>query len=156
VLGAISVVSGFWRAAGDVKARQALALGATLKAVGSIYRAVYRASRGHLGGTFQGGPVLLLTTIGRRPGQQPSRPLCDRADGTRLILVASAGGAPYHPGWYLNLQTDPRVTVRTGVDAQTMRARTATGDEQIRLWARVIQRYPICAVYQRRTTQLLP
>src|SRR5262245_43590667 len=52
---AISVVIGLWRAARDVKALQALALGATLKVVGSIHRAVYRASRGHLGGTFQGG-----------------------------------------------------------------------------------------------------
>jgi deazaflavin-dependent oxidoreductase (nitroreductase family) len=151
-----TVDSSLRTAARDVKALQARASRGTLKVVASMHQAAYQASAGHLGGTFRGGPVLLLTTIGRRSGQERRWPLCYVSDGPRYALVASAGGARRHPGWYLNLQTNPRVTVQTSDGEQTMRARTATGDERARLWARLLRRYPVCGDYQRRTPRRRP
>lgn len=128
----------------------------TLGIVGTCHRLVYRTSGGRLGRTVRGGPVLLLTTVGRRSGRSRTWPLCYVADGEALVLVASAGGAPRHPGWYLNLRYRRRVIVRRGDQARPMLARTAEGQERAQLWERIVQQYPICADYQRRTTREFP
>jgi F420H(2)-dependent quinone reductase len=128
-----------------------------LKALGAMHRLLYRTSCGGLARCVRGAPVLLLTTTGRRSGQSRTWPVCylPAGDGD-LILVASAAGAPRHPGWYLNLRADPRVTVQLGDRTCTMRARTAEGPERARLWERVVQCYPVCTNYQGRTRREMP
>src|ERR1700692_1659379 len=71
----------------------------------------YRLSGGKLGGHMGRGPVLLLTTTGRKTGLQRTTPLLYLNDGDNLILVASYGGAPTHPVWWLNLQANPQAEV---------------------------------------------
>jgi deazaflavin-dependent oxidoreductase (nitroreductase family) len=127
-----------------------------LRLIGTLHRLAYRATGGWLGRTVRGGPVLLLTTVGRRSGQPRTWPLCYVEEGDRLILVASACGAPRHPGWYLNLIARQCVTVQRGSEAQIMRARIAEGTERARLWKQVVGQYPNCVDYQQRTTRLIP
>jgi deazaflavin-dependent oxidoreductase (nitroreductase family) len=127
-----------------------------LRLVGTVHRLAYRISDGRLGRSAQGGPVLLLTTIGRRTGRERTWPLCYIRERDALVLVASAGGAPRQPGWYLNLQAQPRVTVQIGDQTWTMRARTAEGSERTRLWGRIVRHYPVCAGYQGRTSREIP
>jgi deazaflavin-dependent oxidoreductase (nitroreductase family) len=136
--------------------RRALAERVVLRLIGTLHRLAYCATGGWLGRTVQGGPVLLLTTVGRRSGRPRTWPLCYVQEGDRLILVASAGGAPRHPGWYLNLIGRHCVTVQRGSEAQIMRARIAEGTERARLWTQVVGQYPSCVDYQQRTTRLIP
>ena len=72
---------------------------------------VYRLSSGKIGGRVGKSPVLLLTTTGRKTGQQRTIPLLYLNNGDNLILVASNGGAPTHPVWWLNLQANPKAIV---------------------------------------------
>lgn len=127
-----------------------------LKVAGLFHRAVYRASGGQIGRTLAGAPVLLLTTTGGKTGQLRTRPLCYLEIEGRLIVIASAGGAACHPAWYLNLRRNPRVSVQRGQVTQTMAARSAVGAERVRLWEGIIERYPVCAEYQRRAHREIP
>ena len=71
-------------------------------------------------------PVLLLTTTGAKTGKQRVTPLNFTIDGDRIVVVASKGGAPAHPSWYLNLVANPEVTIELG--AETFQAHAATVD----------------------------
>ena len=125
--------------------------------IGTLHRLLYRCSGGRIGGTLRGGPVLLLTTTGRRSGQERTWPLCYLpASGDELILVAAARGAPRHPAWYLNLRADPRVSIRSGERSRKMVARTAEESERARLWQLIVRRYPVVANYQRKSGREIP
>ena len=127
-----------------------------LKVTGTLHRLLYRWSGGRMGRTFRGGPVLLLTTTGRKTGRQRTWPLCYLITGDDLVLVASAGGVPRHPAWYLNLRANPRVSIQLGDRTRTMVARTAEGTERARLWERAVRQYSGCAGYQRRSGREIP
>jgi len=101
-------------------------------------------------------PTLLLTTSGRRSGQPITMPLIyGEADGT-YVVVASKGGAPTHPGWYLNLVAHPAVEVQVLVDRFRAKARTATGEERARLWQTMAAIYPPYNAYQAKTQREIP
>ena len=75
----------------------------------------YRMTGGVIGGNVLGMPALLLTTTGRKSGQQRTTPLTYLRDGEHMVLVASNGGNPSHPAWFLNLQANPEAEVQVGV-----------------------------------------
>ncbi len=127
-----------------------------MRAAGSLHRGLYRLSGGRFGTALGGMQVLLLTTTGRKSGQARTWPLAYFRDGERVIVVASAGGEPKHPAWYLNLRDNPAVTVQLGATTRRMTATTATGDERARLWARIVAVAPNFADYQRKTTREIP
>ena len=128
----------------------------TIKIIGAIHRWLYRGSGGKWGQTFFGSPILLLTTTGRRTGQPRTWPLTYLPEGERLIVIASNGGQPNHPAWYLNLQSNPQVSAQLGDQTHTMIAKTAEGAERARLWSRVVEEYPAYAGYQRKTDRQIP
>jgi deazaflavin-dependent oxidoreductase (nitroreductase family) len=128
-----------------------------MRVIGTLHRLLYRCSSGRIGGILRGGPVLLLTTTGRRTGQERTWPLCYlSAPGDELVLVASAGGAPRHPAWYLNLRADLRVSIRLGEKSRKMVARIAEESERARLWELIVRRYPVVANYQRKSGREIP
>jgi deazaflavin-dependent oxidoreductase (nitroreductase family) len=43
-------------------------------------------------------------------------PLVYFPDGDRMVIVASAAGAPKNPDWYHNIKARPRVEVEVGTD----------------------------------------
>ena len=81
-----------------------------------------------------GVPTLILTTTGRRSGEQRPTPLIYGRHGDDYLVVASKGGAPEPPAWYLNLSEDPDVEVQVRADRFPARARTATPEEKPELW----------------------
>ena len=101
-------------------------------------------------------PTLLLTTTGRKSGKQLTSPLIYGVDGSNYVVVASKGGAPEHPSWYLNLQTQPDVEVQVVEKKTRAVARTATGAERQRLWEMMTAIYPPYPSYQRKTNREIP
>jgi deazaflavin-dependent oxidoreductase (nitroreductase family) len=86
-----------------------------MRTVSALNTCIYQVSGGRWLGRFpSGAPVCLLTTQGRKSGQRRTVPLLYLADGDDLVLVASQGGAPQHPGWYFNLVADPTAEVQVG------------------------------------------
>jgi deazaflavin-dependent oxidoreductase (nitroreductase family) len=84
-------------------------------------------------------PSLLLTTTGRKLGEQFIFPPFYGKTGNSYIVVASKGGAPQHPGWYRNILANPEVEVQVGTAKMKARARTAAGDERARLWESALE-----------------
>jgi deazaflavin-dependent oxidoreductase (nitroreductase family) len=76
--------------------------------------------------------------------------------GEEPVLVASNGGSPSHPAWYLNLLADPRAAIDVDGERCEVIARPVSGEERKRLWPRAVEIYPAYAYYQRRTARELP
>lgn len=95
------------------------------------------------GGTVGVLPTLLLTAIGRKSGNAIALPLIYKkvAHG-KYVIVASKGGAPVHPTWYLNLVAEPKCHINVGKDEFDVVARTASGAEREDYWAQLAEVYP--------------
>jgi deazaflavin-dependent oxidoreductase (nitroreductase family) len=118
---------------------------------------VFRASGGRLGNKFlRGAPVGLLTTTGRKTGAQRITPLIYLADGPRIVLVASQGGLPHHPVWFLNLTANPECSFQVGGERRRYRARRVSDEEKAALWPRLLAIYPDYDDYQKRTPRNIP
>ena len=117
----------------------------------------YRLSGGRLFGTWmRGGAIGILGHRGRRSGQMFSSPLVYLPDGERLIVIASKGGMPKHPLWYLNLRANPDCEFEIGSTKRAYRARTASPEEKKALWPRILAMNPDFDAYQARTTRDIP
>ena len=116
----------------------------------------YVESDGEKGHLWQGVPTLLLTTRGRKTGILRRTALIYGRDGDSYVVVASIGGAPKHPKWYLNLVADPKVDIQVGPDIISGRARTAEGDDRTRLWSEMAEIWPQYDRYQEKTKRQIP
>ena len=104
----------------------------------------------------RGTHILLLTTAGRKSGQPRIMPLIFREVDGRYVLVASQGGAPTHPAWYLNLKDDPEVEVQIKGERFKATARDAEGPERERLWTLMAEVWPAYDDYQERSDRQIP
>lgn len=100
--------------------------------------------------------TLLLTTTGRKSGELRTTPLIYKQVGEAYVIVASLGGNPEHPFWYLNLLSNPECTIQVGRKVMKAKARTAPDDERTRLWAEAVKQYPDYDEYQTRTSRKIP
>jgi proline iminopeptidase len=117
----------------------------------------YRETGGDVGHIWkEGSTILLLTTTGRKTGEQHTTPLIYAEDGDRYVIVASKGGAPEDPGWYRNLDKTPAVELQVKDDVFPARARTAEGEERDRLWQKANEVWPHYAEYQEKTDREIP
>ncbi|MEU7239143.1 nitroreductase/quinone reductase family protein [Streptomyces sparsogenes] len=116
----------------------------------------FRAAGGKVGGPFEGGDLLLLTTTGARSGRPHTTPLGYVRDGDLLLVVASNLGAPHHPAWFHNLLAHPVVRVEIGTEAYEAIAVPAEGERRDELFARVVRVAPGYGDYQSRTERTLP
>ncbi len=116
----------------------------------------YVKSGGQKGHTWNGVPTLLLTTRGRKSGQLRRTALIYGQDTGRYLLVASLGGSPKHPLWYLNLLEHPEVELQVGEEIFAGRARTATAEEKPRLWQLMAAIFPQYDSYQKKTSREIP
>ena len=101
-------------------------------------------------------PTLLLTTTGRKSGEPRSLPLIYGEVGDSYAIVASKGGTPAHPFWYLNLEANPECELMVGARAVTARARVAEGEERERIWQQMARIYPPYIDYQKATDRTIP
>lgn len=117
---------------------------------------LYRVSGGRIGGRMGAAPVLLLHHTGRKTGRERVAPVLFLADGERLVVVGSKGGAARGPAWLTNLMAHPRTTVEVARRRFPVRARMADDDERASYWPRLVDLYPSYATYQQRTERRLP
>jgi deazaflavin-dependent oxidoreductase (nitroreductase family) len=116
----------------------------------------YVDTDGAEGHEWQGTTTLILTTTGRRSGDERSTPLIYQRHGDDYLVVASKGGSPEPPAWYLNLQAHPEVRVQVQGDRFAARARTARSDEKPELWQTMTAVWPAYDEYQRKTDREIP
>lgn len=116
----------------------------------------YRETDGEVGHIWNGATVLLLTTIGSKSGKPRTQPLIYGTDGDHYIVIASKGGAPQHPAWYLNLQKNPDVEIQVKEEKMKARASTAEGAERERLWNIMIEVWPNYDLYVEQTDRKIP
>ena len=116
----------------------------------------YRATDGEEGYLWNGATSLLLTTTGRKTGESRTSPLIFAKDGDDYLVVASMGGAPNHPLWYLNISANPAAEVQVKGDHIPVTGRTASDEEKARLWKIVTEQWPNYDVYQTRTDRAIP
>lgn len=117
-------------------------LGATgLRLVGRLNAPLYRLSGGRIGGKLGKAPILLLTTTGRKSGQQRTAPVLYLADGERFVVINTNAGNAKTPAWSLNLRANPEAAVEVGRRRVDVRARIAEGEERDDLWRRHMEQY---------------
>jgi deazaflavin-dependent oxidoreductase (nitroreductase family) len=117
---------------------------------------VYRETGGQRGYDWRGTNILLLTTTGRKSGEQHTTPLIHRVDGDRWVVVASKGGAPDHPAWYKNLEADREATIQVKDEEIPVRATTVEADDRARLWSAMAEVWPPYDDYQKKTDRQIP
>jgi deazaflavin-dependent oxidoreductase (nitroreductase family) len=136
--------------------RQVKVGGVAIKIMTRLNNAVYRASGGKLGKTFAGNPVCLMTTIGRKSGEPRVVSLVYLRQGDDLVVVASQGGMPHHPAWYLNLVDHSECTIQIGKETARYDTRVADPAEKALLWPKLVEMYPGYDDYQARTERNIP
>lgn len=116
----------------------------------------YRATDGAEGHEWEGTQTLLLTTKGRRSGEERTTPLIYAPYGDAYTIVASKGGSDEPPAWYLNLDADPAVGVQVLGDRFQAKARTASAAEKAEIWPTMVSEWPAYDEYQARTSREIP
>lgn len=112
-----------------------------LRWVGKLNVPLYRASGGRIGGKVGKGPVLLLTTTGRKSGEKRTAPVLYLEDDGRLSVIDTNAGNTRIPAWSLNLDANPEAEVQVRGRHIAVRARAAEGEERAELWRMHNQQY---------------
>ena len=124
------------------------------RSVSGLHVFMYR--RG-LGRRFRATPTILLTTIGRKSGRATTTPLMSIRDPEGFVVIASAGGADWHPGWWLNLKARPQAIVQSGDEKITVHAVEVTEPEaKDRLWRKMTAVFSGYDGYKRKTQRVIP
>lgn len=118
--------------------------------------AEFRANEGKVGGMFEGTPIALVHHVGARSGIERIAPLAYLADGDRLFVFASKGGADENPAWYHNLAANPKTTVEIGTETFDVVAKVLTGAERDAIYAKQAAAHPQFGEYQRKTERIIP
>lgn len=121
-----------------------------------MHKWMYRATGGVVGRKTAQGPVILLTYTGRKSGNTYTTPLLSVPDGDGWIVVASNGGRPSHPKWFLNVRDCPDVAVQDGRRRVKAVATVADAARRMELWPRVNEQYRGWEHYQTLTEREIP
>ena len=119
--------------------------------------ALYESSGGTKGTQLEGKPCIILWTRGRQSGSVRKSALMRVTDDEgRYAVVASMGGAPKHPVWYLNMLADQKVSLQDGAELKDYTARVVEGDEKAQWWKRATEVWPSYDDYQSKTDRAIP
>jgi deazaflavin-dependent oxidoreductase (nitroreductase family) len=116
----------------------------------------YEATDGEEGHDWQDTVTLILTTKGRKSGEERKTPLIYQEHDGDYLIVASKGGADDPPAWFLNLSDNPEVGVQVKGDRFKANARTATPDEKPEMWRKMVATWPAYDEYQEKTDREIP
>jgi deazaflavin-dependent oxidoreductase (nitroreductase family) len=116
----------------------------------------YEATGGQEGHDWQGTQTLILKTTGHKSGEPRKAPLIYAEHDGDYLVVASKGGAPQPPAWYVNLQADPSAEIQVWGDTIPVRARDASPEEKPELWKIMTAEWPDYDGYQTKTDRPIP
>jgi deazaflavin-dependent oxidoreductase (nitroreductase family) len=126
------------------------------KSAMALYVALYRWSKGGVGGGLSGMPVLLLTTTGRKSGKSHTIPVMYLREGSNYIVTASNGGRDSHPAWWLNMQRNRQALIEVKDVRQSVVAEPVSPEERRRLWTQLVEQAPFFEDYQKRASRDIP
>ena len=130
--------------------------GTDISLIGEDHVRAYRETGGETGYIWNGVTALLFTTKGRKSGEPRTNAIIFTQVGDKYVIIASKGGSPTHPAWYLNILEDPNIEVQIKDEVFPATARTAQSPEREELWAEAVKNWPNYDVYQSRTERLIP
>lgn len=118
----------------------------------------YKKATGPEQKLFMGFPVLVLTTVGAKTGQERTSVLGGFPDGDNAwLIIASKGGSPDHPAWLYNIARNPdKVWVQVGNRKLRVRCQSLTGKEREEAYARVAGAAKQYATYPKKTDREIP
>ncbi|MFC3451429.1 nitroreductase family deazaflavin-dependent oxidoreductase [Amycolatopsis speibonae] len=118
----------------------------------------FRENEGKVGGPFEGGALLLLTTTGAKSGEPRTSPLAFGEDDGRYVIAASYAGSDKNPAWYHNIVANPKVTIEIGTEKFEATATVVLEDraERDRLYAKLVSVMPGFADYEKKTDRVIP
>ena len=116
-----------------------------------MHAKLIKISKGRIGGSS----VLALTHKGAKSGTVRDTPLMFFREGDDYLVVASAGGAPKHPGWYHNLMANPETTIAVGGETVAVTARDASAERDA-LWDKIVAEAPRFGPYAEKTDRTIP
>ena len=102
-------------------------------------------------------PTLLLTTTGRKSGEPRALPLIYGELDNSHVIIASKGGAPKHPQWFVNLEANAECHIQVGEKSINARARVIpAGEEREKIWDQMVAIYSPYADYKKATDRQIP
>lgn len=116
----------------------------------------YEESNGTEATDMNGSPCLLIDYLGRRSGEWHRTVLIYGRDGEDYLVVASKGGAPEHPAWFLSLRENPDVHLRVDTERFAARAEVLSKEDKARVWPHLLEVYAPYEEYQRKTDRDIP
>jgi len=116
----------------------------------------YLETDGEKGHDWNGTTALIITTTGRKSGEDRSTPLIYQEHDGAYLIVASKGGADEPPAWLLNLEDKPEITVQVKADRFSARARVAEAQEKPEMWKKMTAAWPAYDEYQEKTDREIP
>jgi F420H(2)-dependent quinone reductase len=117
-----------------------------------IHVAVYRRTRGKIGGNLPGWPqsrIALINHTGAKTATKRTSPLMYHEHGDAIVVAGTKAGQPSHPAWFHNLMANPDTTIQIGSEVREVRARLATDEERDQLWKKMLAIYPGYDFYER-------
>jgi deazaflavin-dependent oxidoreductase (nitroreductase family) len=128
----------------------------TMKAFNNAIVEEFRANGGVVGGPFEGGTLLLLTSTGAKSGQPRLAPLAYLTIDGKMIIIGSKAGADTNPDWVHNLRANAKAHIEVGTDAYDVTARELPPEEHDETWPKVVALAPGFGDYQSKTTRIIP
>jgi deazaflavin-dependent oxidoreductase (nitroreductase family) len=122
-----------------------------IKKYGKFQVVIYRLTGGRLLNTFLGGPVAILTHIGKKTGAIRRTPLVFYTNDDIVVLAASKGGMTKPPIWKYNLDANPDCEIQIGANNRLMTAHRADQAEEDKYWPELMNVYPGFDEYRQRT-----
>ena len=127
-----------------------------IKLVTAIHSFVFRLTSGRLLGQIKGMDFCVVKTKGAKSGRTRYIPLMHVPYKKGVILVASMGGADFHPSWYWNIKAHPRLSVcLRGQDIDVL-AEQVSDKKKEELWPILYSYYPPYDDYQKKTKRNIP
>ena len=127
-----------------------------IPAITRVHRWFYQRLGGRFVAKAGSSMLMLLTTLGRHSREERVTPLLYIEDAGRFVIVASNGGQEKIPGWWLNLQAEPKARVQCGREHCDVVAREAGETELKALWPKLMASYEFFDDYRERTERTIP
>ncbi len=130
---------------------------AIAKGFNVFHRTLYDVSKGKVGGTGMGMPVLKLTTTGAKSGEKRTVMLTSPIEANgNPVIVASYGGDDRSPAWFHNLKANPSCEVTIHGETKSMTGRIPDSAERDDLWLQLTAKHDNYAGYQTKTDRTIP